>query len=257
MAGVIIENLTKTYNLQGQQVKALAGVNLCVQDGSFVTVVGKSGCGKTTLLRVLCDLEQRTTGTFSFVGKDKSFLTAEQVKIGIVFQEPRLMPWLTVQENMGFSLLKHEQEDVVKERVNRYLEILGLMRFKDAYPEQISGGMAQRVALGRTLCYEPDLILMDEPLGALDAFNRQRLQRELLQIFQKNKKTVIFVTHDIDEAIFLGNKMVALEKGTVLQEMPVSLPYPRNVKDKSFFALREEVLTLLMHDDVQEDKVTR
>lgn len=248
MAGVIIKNLTKTFDIQGQKIKALAGINLAVEEGSFVTVVGKSGCGKTTLLRVLCGLEEKTGGTLSFVNRANNFLTAEQVRISIVFQEPRLMPWLTVQENMGFSLLNHVEKTVVRERVSRYLQILGLTKFKDAYPEQISGGMAQRVALGRTLCYEPDLILMDEPLGALDAFNRQRLQRELLQIFQENKKTVIFVTHDVDEAILLGNKIVALEKGIVLQEIPVELPYPRNMKDKNFFTLREELLSLLLTD---------
>jgi sulfonate transport system ATP-binding protein len=126
--------------------------------------------------------------------------------------------------------------------------MLGLQRFRDAYPRQISGGMAQRAAVGRTLCYDPDLILMDEPLGALDAFTRRNLQKEMVDIFQQQKKTIVFVTHDVDEAVFLGQKTVILDSGRVVREVGISLDYPRTITDRAFFLLREDIMSTIMTD---------
>lgn len=165
----------------------------------------------------------------------------------MVFQEPRLMHWLTVGENMAFSLRK-EDPDIIKHKVDRHLDLLGLKQFKDAFPRQISGGMAQRVALGRTLCYDPEVILMDEPLSALDAFTRQVLQKEIVKLFINQQKTVIFVTHDVDEAVLLGQKAVILEDGIIKKQIPIELPYPRDQAQDKFFKYRQEILKTIMGD---------
>ncbi|MCY6485108.1 ABC transporter ATP-binding protein [Clostridium aestuarii] len=245
MAGVKIRNLFKVFNIESRRVKALSSVDLDIEDGSFVTIVGKSGCGKTTLLRILCGLEEKTEGEIIFDDYDKEKL--DSLKVSIVFQEARLMPWLTVKENMAFPLIKNLNKDQIEEKVNGYLEMLGLTKFKNAYPSQISGGMAQRTALGRTLCYNPDVILMDEPLGALDAFNRRKLQNEIIDIFLKHKKTIIFVTHDVDEAVYLGQKVVMMDKGKVIKEIPVKLSYPREISSREIFNIREEILNYLFN----------
>lgn len=245
MAGVNIEQLTKHYTINGQVVKALRQINLIIPDGSFVTLVGKSGCGKTTLLRLLCGLEQPSGGQITFTAQERQ-VTPSRGKVSIVFQEPRLMPWLTVEQNMALPLFQEKDLQRVNQTVAHYLELLGLTKFKAAYPAQISGGMAQRVALGRTLCYDPDVILMDEPLGALDAFTRKNLQAELVDIFQLHKKTILFVTHDVDEAVFLGQRVVILEGGTILEEVAVPLGYPRNPLSQEFFQIREKILAVVM-----------
>jgi len=238
MQAVLIKDLSKEYKIKGKKVQALKDINLQIEQGSFVTVVGKSGCGKTTLLRILSGLEDKTKGEINF----------NSPKVSIIFQEPRLMPWLTVKQNLGFSLINNKDKSATEKNVNKYLEMLGLTEFKDAYPSQISGGMAQRTAFGRTLCYNPDLILMDEPLGALDAFNRRKLQKDLIDIFVRNKKTIIFVTHDVDEAIYLGQKIVVMDQGRIIKEFSVELPYPRKTSNEDFFKLREEILSLILNE---------
>jgi sulfonate transport system ATP-binding protein len=240
MAGVKVDNLYKIYHLNGREIPALQGINLEVEEGSFVTVVGKSGCGKTTLLRILAGLEEKTRGEITFVNS-----RGERNEVSIVFQEPRLMPWLTVKENMVFSLRRASPE-IIEEKANKYLHLLGLEGFQDAYPHQISGGMAQRVALGRTLCYGARLILMDEPLSALDAFTRRKMQQEILEIYRLERLTILFVTHDVEEAVFLGQKVVVMEQGRVIGEIPVALPYPRDTHTRPFFQLKEKVLDVIL-----------
>ncbi len=240
MAGLIIKNLSKTYEIENKKIHALKNIDLTIEDGSFVTIVGKSGCGKTTLLKLLCGLEDKTCGTIEFTHSNDS----ENNKVSIVFQEPRLMPWLTVEENMAFSLINCKDKNYVAEKVSTYLKLLGLYDFRKAYPSQISGGMAQRTSLGRTLCYEPQIILMDEPLGALDAFNRKKLQNELINIFIKTGKTILFVTHDIEEAISLGQKIVVMDKGIIIKEIPVSLDYYRDTRSLKFFHHKNQVLNI-------------
>ncbi|MGI6143294.1 MAG: ABC transporter ATP-binding protein [bacterium] len=240
MAGVKVNKLYKIYHLNGREIPALQGINLEVEEGSFVTVVGKSGCGKTTLLRILAGLEEKSRGKITFLNS-----RGEKNEVSIVFQEPRLMPWLTVKQNMVFSLRKCSPE-IIEEKANKYLRLLGLEGFQDAYPHQISGGMAQRVALGRTLCYGARLILMDEPLSALDAFTRRKLQQEILNIYHLEKLTVLFVTHDVEEAVFLGQKVVVMDQGRVMGEIPVELPCPRDTHSNHFFQLKEKVLDLIL-----------
>lgn len=238
MAALTLNNVGKTYLLDNKQVAALTDINLSVEAGQFVTIVGRSGCGKTTLLRLIAGLEEKTSGQLLFDPPD--------AKIGLVFQEPRLMPWLTVEDNMAFALLKEPDKAVVQQTVNHYLKLLHLDDFRHAYPAQISGGMAQRAAVGRALCFNPDFILMDEPLGALDAFTRANLQKELVQIFCLAGKTILFVTHDVDEAVLLGQRVIVMSDGQILTEFPVQLAYPRQTSDNEFFNIRSQVLQAIM-----------
>jgi sulfonate transport system ATP-binding protein len=230
-----IKNLTKKYKIEGREIKALNNINLEINGGSFTTIVGKSGCGKSTFLRIIAGLETATSGQIFGTNKIKSSL---------VFQEARLMPWLTVEENILFPL-KNKKKNKIQPKVEEQLQLLGLKEFKDAYPDQISGGMAQRTALGRALIFESDLILMDEPLGSLDAFNRYKLQEELKNIFSENDKTVIFVTHDIDEAIFLGDQVLVMDSGAIIEQF--NLKKELNLlKDKEkYLELKEEILSEL------------
>lgn len=218
MAEIQIQQLSKSFKLNNSTVSALKDINLTIEEGSFLTIVGKSGCGKTTLLRVLSGLEQESNGTISFL-RNKQEINAP--KVAMVFQDARLMPWLTVRDNMGLSMIKEKNRRKVKDTIDYYLDLLDLKAFEHAYPNQISGGMAQRVSLGRTLCYEPDIILMDEPLGALDIYNRRLLQDELIKIFNTCKKTIVFVTHDIDEAIYMGQKVVVMNSGHIMDAMHI------------------------------------
>ena len=242
MAGVKLTQLSKQYQVAGQLLEAVDNVTTTIEPGSFTVIVGRSGCGKTTLLRLLSGLEQKSAGSIEWLGGGSD---GAAVKVGVVFQEPRLMPWLTVYENMAFALDKQPDRALVDRQVTGTLEQLGLAGFRDAYPSQLSGGMAQRVSLGRTLCYDPDLILMDEPFGALDYFTRKKLQRELVDLFLSQHKTIVFVTHDVTEAVFLGQKVLVMEAGQIVREVPINTPYPRQATDPSLLARQQEILAAL------------
>ncbi|SMC50115.1 ABC transporter ATP-binding protein [Sporomusa malonica] len=238
MMALTLSGVGKTYIIENKQVPAVSDISLTVETGRFVTIVGRSGCGKTTLLRLIAGLEPKSCGTMGF--------NPPNAKIGLVFQEPRLMPWLTVENNMAFALLQEQDHDQVQQTVQHYLKMLHLEDFRKAYPAQISGGMAQRTALGRALCYNPDIILMDEPLGALDAFTRASLQKELVNIFLLAKKTILFVTHDVDEAVLLGQQVIVMEGGRILRDFSVPLTYPRDTASKEFYEIRTQVLQAIM-----------
>ena len=229
--------LNKTYIGSNNKVCALSDTTLTFTDHSFNIVVGKSGCGKTTLLRLLSGLEPPSSGTIEF--------GSIMPKIGFVFQEPRLMPWLTVSENISFSSKKNSAKNSAISTANiaTLLATLGLSNFSNVYPAQLSGGMAQRVSLGRTLFQNPDIILMDEPFSALDYFTRRGLQETLLALFQKERKTIIFVTHDVEEAVLLGERILIMQNGNVTADIPVDIPYPRDLAAVSVVNLRKQVLT--------------
>jgi len=214
------------------QVTALADVSLSVEAGSFVALVGPSGCGKSTLLRLVAGLDRPSAGTVQIGGARR---------IGVVFQDPRLMPWLTVAGNIGFALGAQPEPARIAAMADR----LGLRGWLDAWPDQLSGGMAQRVALGRALITDPDLLLLDEPFSALDAMTRQSLQGELVRLWQASQRTVLFVTHDIEEAVLLAGRVLVLRAGRVIEDCPVPLPYPRDPTDGAVVTLRRHLLTLL------------
>ena len=234
MTVLVLKGLCKEYQLRQQRVRALVDIELAIAEGSFVTIVGKSGCGKTTLLRIIAGLESCSDGEIIFTPAD--------ARVGMVFQELRLMPWLMVEQNMALAMPSGGDGNDRQQKVDHYLEILGLAPFRHAYPAQISSGMAQRVALGRALCYNSDIILMDEPLSALDAFTRRNLQQELLRIFQEHRKTMLFVTHDVDEALIMGQRVLVMDRGRIIRDYPVPFPYPRMVGSEAFFRLRESLL---------------
>jgi NitT/TauT family transport system ATP-binding protein len=224
-----VQNLVKSFPLKGQDFVALDGVSLEIQDEEFVTVVGPSGCGKTTLMNVIAGLEEATKGQVLVDGQEVSGPSPER---GVIFQQYALFPWLTVRENVEFGLkLARKSRKETREIAKHFIELVGLTQFADALPKMLSGGMKQRCALARAYAVNPKLLLMDEPFGALDALTRVNLQGQLLQTWQSEKRTVMFITHDVDEAVFLANRVVvmAAKPGRIKEIIEVDLPYPRHV----------------------------
>jgi sulfonate transport system ATP-binding protein len=248
MVGIDLHRVSKNYIMQSKVVNALLETTLFIKDATFVTVVGRSGCGKTTLLRLIQGLEPVSSGTLSFMRNGQT-RPLEEIRIGIMFQEPRLMSWLTVERNVAFSLGRWRQDRTRREHVDTLISTLGLESFREAYPYQISGGMAQRTALGRTLCDAPEVILMDEPFGALDAFTRRNLQEALVNIFLLGGKTILFVTHDVDEAVLLGQRVLIMEKGQVIDDLNINLPYPRETRSFEFYEIREAILSRIFGNE--------
>lgn len=245
MGELIIKNLSKKFKKGDTEFTALENINLTVEDGEFITLLGPSGCGKTTLLRIIAGLETHTSGTASLDGET---ITGPGPKRGMVFQEYSLFPWKTVIGNVMFGpLMQGVSKKEAEAKALNYLQLVGLSEFKNSYPYELSGGMKQRVAIARALANEPEIILMDEPFGALDAQTRNNLQNELLRIWQEEKKTIIFVTHSVDEAVFLSDKVVILSKhpGTVKKIIPIPIPRPRDRTRPEENAIRNEVLRLL------------
>ena len=223
---------------------AVTDVNVIMYNGEFVSLVGTSGCGKSTILRMIAGLIAPTTGELTING-DK--ITAPGPDIGMVFQKPTLFPWLTVEDNVAFSLKMQGKLKEGMEDVQRLIKVIGLEKFKKDYPGQLSGGMAQRVALARAMISKPRILLMDEPLGALDAFTRMNMQNEILDMWQVNKQLVVMVTHDIDEAIHMSSRILVMEAhpGRIREEIKIDMDYPRNRSSSSFVEYRNHILDLL------------
>jgi ABC-type nitrate/sulfonate/bicarbonate transport system ATPase subunit len=201
-----IQHLSKAFFVDGKEVQVLKDINLDLQKGEFITIVGHSGCGKSTLLKIIAGLVDYQEGT---VVRNGSVVTEPGIDCGMMFQDHRLMPWLRVESNVGFGLKnlpKAERQTIIA----RHLDMVDLKGFAKAWPHQLSGGMAQRVAIARGLVTDPPLLLLDEPLGALDALTRIQMQKEILRIWKDNRTTMVLVTHDIDEAIFLGERVVVM-----------------------------------------------
>jgi len=235
-ASVALDGVGKTYDADGDgdPVRALDDVSFSVADGEFVCLVGPSGCGKTTLFRVVAGLTEATDGRVLLDGTE---VTAPTTDMGVVFQEYHLFPWLTVEENVGFGLERSDRSAAERDRrVDEMLDLVGLAEFRDAYPKSLSGGMKQRVAIARALAVDPDLLLMDEPFGAVDAQTREMLQRELLDVWASTGKTVLFVTHDVAEAVTLADRVVvmAAEPGRVREVVDVDVERPRERGDAAF-----------------------
>jgi NitT/TauT family transport system ATP-binding protein len=254
-ATIDITGVSKLYRGRKGGNVALRNVNLRVEAGEFVSLVGASGCGKTTLIRMIAGLAPYSTGSITV---DGAIVKGVPKRLGFVFQDSALMPWRTVQANVrmglnetGRSLSKSDRES----KVGNALELVGLTRFAEYYPGQLSGGMKQRAGLARALVSEPDLLLMDEPFGALDAFTRLRLQEELASIVASSHTTTVFVTHDVDEAVFLSNRIAVMSTapGTIKEVVTVDLPTPRLhrqtlLDNRRAAELRDHVLRLVIQD---------
>ena len=231
IAGAKVEKLYKSFQVAGKDLPVLQNLTAEFPEQSITVILGRSGCGKTTLLRILAGFEPHNSG---------EVFTPAKEKIGMVFQEPRLMPWLTVWKNITFGVPK---ERLAPAAVDRLLKMTGLTGFEKAYPSQLSGGMQQRAALARALAYDPELILMDEPFAALDHFTREAMQNELIQIFSQQKKSIIFVTHSVDEALLIGQKILVLNPGGAAQEFLLSqYTYPRDLLSDEMIERKKEIL---------------
>jgi len=236
-----IQNVTKTFQLQDQTIHALKDANLTIRKGEFVTLIGASGCGKSTLLRIMAGFEQPSQGKALMWGMP---ITEPAPERGMVFQDYALFPWLTVRDNIAFGpKSRGVPRAKARETVDQFIDMVGLGRFADAYPHQLSGGMRQRVAIARVLANDAEVVLMDEPFGALDAMTRERLQEELLEIWRRTNLTVVFVTHAIEEAIYLADRIVVMSPGPgrIESDNALSLPRPRDVAAPDFNDIRREM----------------
>ena len=243
----------KIYPSAKGDVQAMKDVNINVMENEFVSIVGPSGCGKSTLLRMIGGLDTATSGKIVIQDRDIIGPGADR---GMVFQSYTLFPWMTVGDNIKFGLkLRKMPADQQEEILNKYLKIIKLEKFRDSYPRELSGGMKQRVAIARALANSPEVLLMDEPFSALDPQTKADMQLLMRQIWQEEKPTVIFVTHDIEEAVFLSSKIYVLTQrpGTVKAEVPVLLPYNRDLSLKDtdeFIELRRKVNQLIEHESL-------
>lgn len=245
MSGIVIDRLGKVFVKGKSELVAIDGFDLSVGEGEFVCLLGPSGCGKTTVLRIVAGLEQKTTGTITLDGRPVEGAGSDR---GMVFQEFALFPWRSARKNVEFGPeVKGVPTGDRRSNSTRLLELVGLKGFEDALPKQLSGGMKQRVAIARALANNPSVLLMDEPFGALDAQTRNLMQKELLRIWTETKKTIMFVTHSVDEAVFLADRIVVMtaRPGTVKKSIPVALPRPRDRTSREFIAIRGEVLSEL------------
>ncbi|KAF1067719.1 MAG: Aliphatic sulfonates import ATP-binding protein SsuB [Pseudomonas citronellolis] len=239
---VSFQQVGKSFSVDGRTLEAIQRFDLDIADGEFIAIVGASGCGKSTLLRLLVGLDREYRGEIRIGGAPITGIGGER---GIVFQEHRLFPWLSVEQNVALGLVNEPLSEADKARkVADYLELVGLSAFHRAYPHQLSGGMAQRVAIARGLVASPRILLLDEPFGALDALTRQQLQEELLRIRQRERITTILVTHDVEEALFLADRVVVMapRPGRIKQVVEVPLAHPRQRGGHDFLDLREALL---------------
>lgn len=229
---VKIDNVRKVFNTRKGEMVALNGVSLDIHDNEFISVVGPSGCGKSTLLNIIAGLTAPTDGKVYCDGKE---VTGTGTERGVVFQQYALFPWLTVKKNVMFALeMRGIKKRAAAEEAMKYLEMVDLAKFADHYPKELSGGMKQRVAIARAYAAEPEVLLMDEPFGALDAQTRTQLQTELLNTWEHKKKTCFFITHDVEEAIILAQRVVIMSArpGRIKEIVEVNIPYPRNQETK-------------------------
>jgi len=248
MESVAVRDLGKSYPVAGGAVDALRHVDLSIAQGECVALLGPSGCGKSTLLRVIAGLVEGYDGEVVVEGRSVTGPGAER---GMVFQDHRLFPWLTAVENVRLALDNVPLSGREKtEQSLAHLSLVGLDGFEQAYPGQLSGGMAQRVAIARALVNRPRVLLLDEPFGALDAITRAHMQAELARILAHENITAIFVTHDVDEAIYLGDRVVVMARrpGRIRAQFPVEIARPRRRTDPAFNALKDRILGLLEQD---------
>ena len=246
MVGYIrFEGVKKNFvTIEGETVNALSGVDLEIEKGDFVCLIGPSGCGKSTMLRLLAGLDTPTEGSI-FINDTK--VTKPNYDRGLVFQDPNLFPWLNIYDNISFGLKVRKLFGERKKDVSEFIELVGLKGFEKSFPHQLSGGMCQRASLARALIGHPQALLLDEPLGALDAFTRMNMQDDLLRIKKEQDMTMIMVTHDVDEAVYLADKIVVMTPRPAKIEsiIDVKLSQPRDRNNPEFIRLRSEILQIL------------
>ncbi|MDI9394940.1 MAG: ABC transporter ATP-binding protein [Euryarchaeota archaeon] len=250
MGRLNIKNVSRIFTKKedGSRTEALHDISFDVQDGEFICLLGPSGCGKTTLLRIIAGLETMTSGEITLSGVP---ITGPDPKRGMVFQQYSLFPWRTVIDNVTFGLeMQGIKKDEARRQVEKYLELVGLGQFKNSYPHELSGGMQQRAAIARAFANEPEILLMDEPFGALDAQTRNTLQDELLKIWEQKQVTFLFVTHSVDEAVFLSDRLIVMTSrpGRIKEIVKVELPRPRSRTSPEVNRLRDRVLKLLKEE---------
>lgn len=251
---ISVKHLHKTFCENQQELEVLQDIDFQVRKGEFVCIVGGSGCGKSTLLRAMVGLDSTHEGNVIIDGQE---IIKPGKDRGYVFQEHRLFPWLTVEENVAFALDEGTKEDR-KKKTAECVELVGLKGFEKTYPKALSGGMAQRVNIARALVNNPPVLFLDEPFGALDAFTKMQLQDELLNIRKKEGNTMLMVTHDIDEAIYLADRIIVMSKrpGTIRDIVEVNLPRPRDRNDYHFMELRKRVYEYFFQPvELREDYV--
>lgn len=236
-----IEHVSRSFTEDDVTVHALQDVSLSVHRGEFVSIIGTSGCGKTTLLRLIAGLDFPQSGSVKLHGEK---ITSPDPKRGYVFQQGSLFPWLTVEKNIGAGLRARHVFSENRHRIPEYIEMTGLKGFEKSYPHQISGGMAQRVAIARALINDPEILLLDEPMGALDSFTRADLQDKILEIRAETETTMILVTHDVDEAIYMSDRIVVMtpRPGRISEIIEINSPHPRRRNDDDFVRVRKKLL---------------
>ena len=231
MGGIKLVNVSKFYTVDKESIKVIDKIDLSIPENKITVILGRSGCGKTTLLRLVAGLENFEQG---------EIIGVESKRKAYVFQEDRLMPWLDVKSNITFGIHKNEIDN---SRINEIIETVGLEKFYNAYPSQLSGGMKQRVSIARAFAYNPDFIMMDEPFSALDYFTREQMQNELLRIHERLKCSILFVTHSIDEALILGGNIVILEKGIIKSQYEIKEDSnKRDLLDDKFVKLKKQII---------------
>ncbi|MBV9999211.1 MAG: ABC transporter ATP-binding protein [Verrucomicrobia bacterium] len=243
-SSVCVRHVTKDFVARdgaAARTRALDGISLVVEAGELVSIVGPSGCGKSTLLRLIAGLDLPNSGELR---AGTEVITGPNAARGLVFQDPNLFPWLTVRRNIQSGLVALGVVQRKRHEVDEFIRLVGLEGFADAYPHHLSGGMAQRVALARALITHPKVLLLDEPLGALDAFTRMRMQEEVLRLWQARVTTMLLVTHDIDEAIYMSDRIFIMtpRPGRIDRVIPVELDRPRDRTSAEFLRLRSEIL---------------
>ncbi|MBD7938292.1 ABC transporter ATP-binding protein [Cytobacillus sp. Sa5YUA1] len=249
-----IKNVDKVFKTKSGDTTALQKTSFTIDDGEFVTILGPSGCGKSTVLRIVAGLEEATTGEVLLDGQP---IDGPGPDRGMVFQSYTLYPWLTVKENISFGLkLKGARQKERDDLARHYLQLIGLEGFENHYPVQLSGGMKQRVAIARALANDPKVLLMDEPFGALDAQTRNIMQEVLLRAWEKSKKTILFITHDVDESIFLADSVYVMtaRPGRLKKKVPIDIARPRDFSVKAtnqFAQYKEELLSLIREESLK------
>lgn len=250
------QGITQRFTIKQREFTALDDVNLDIDDGEFVTVVGPSGCGKTTLLNIAAGLLEATDGQ---VLVDDVPVLGPSPRTGVIFQQYALFPWLTVRRNVEFGLdLTKASAQERRQISDRYLDLVGLSAFADAYPKTLSGGMKQRCAIARAYAVNPEILLMDEPFGALDALSRVQMQEQLLDTWMQARRTVLFITHDVDEAVYLASRVIVMAAGPgrIYRTIDVDLPYPRTEAARlspQFTDLRNQVWDAVYHQPKQQN----